>query len=324
MIARLPITVATCGSVNVDITAFCDRLPRPGETVTGERYTIALGGKGANQAAAVARLGARSIFVGRTGTDSFAALARRRLAELGVELDHLASDPSASTGVAVIDVDRRAENSIIVIGGANLAVSAADIDAAKPALQLARVLLLQLETPLAASLAAARLMRSAGGVVILDPAPAPVGGLDDEVLRAVDIVSPNETETEIAGGDPPDNLAGGGGGGVSVIGARRSDRDRQDGRARRVLPQFRQRGIRAAVPRPGGQQRRRRGLLQWRPRGGARPRRFAARRGAVRRRVRGRGDDRPGRRWFRAHPRGGRAVDERRPIAAPGGALIGP
>ena len=196
MIARLPITVATCGSVNVDITAFCDRLPRPGETVTGERYTIALGGKGANQAAAVARLGARSIFVGRTGTDSFAALARRRLAELGVELDHLASDPSASTGVAVIDVDRRAENSIIVIGGANLAVSAADIDAAKPALQLARVLLLQLETPLAASLAAARLMRSAGGVVILDPAPAPVGGLDDEVLRAVDIVSPNETETE--------------------------------------------------------------------------------------------------------------------------------
>ena len=75
MIARLPITVATCGSVNVDITAFCDRLPRPGETVTGERYTIALGGKGANQAAAVARLGARSIFVGRTGTDSFAALA---------------------------------------------------------------------------------------------------------------------------------------------------------------------------------------------------------------------------------------------------------
>ena len=111
-------------------------------------------------------------------------------------MDHLASDPSASTGVAVIDVDRRAENSIIVIGGANLAVSAADIDAAKPALQLARVLLLQLETPLAANSAAARLMRSAGGVVILDPAPAPVGGLDDEVLRAVDIVSPNETETE--------------------------------------------------------------------------------------------------------------------------------
>jgi len=196
MTPQSPRTVATCGSVNVDITAFCDRLPRPGETVTGERYTIALGGKGANQAAAVARLGARSIFIGRTGTDSFADLARRRLAELGVELDHLASDPSAPTGVAVIDVDRRAENSIVVIGGANLAVSGADVEAAKPALQFAHALLLQLETPLATSLAAARLVRAAGGVVILDPAPAPVGGLGDEVLRAADIVSPNETETE--------------------------------------------------------------------------------------------------------------------------------
>lgn len=203
MIPRLPCTVATCGSVNVDVTAFCDRLPRPGETVMGQRCTIALGGKGANQAVAVSRLGARSIFIGRTGTDAFAALARRRLAELGVELDHLASDPNAPTGVAVINVDRRAENSIIVIGGANLAVGDADIDGAKPALRLAQVLLLQLETPLAPSLAAARLVRSAAGVVILDPAPAPIGGLRDEAFRAVDIVSPNETETETLVGIRP-------------------------------------------------------------------------------------------------------------------------
>ncbi|MGD0183916.1 MAG: ribokinase [Roseiarcus sp.] len=205
MVPRSPPTVATCGSVNVDITAFCERLPRPGETVMGRRYTIALGGKGANQAVAVSRLGGRSIFVGRTGTDAFGALARRRLAELGVELDHLASDPNAPTGVAVIDVDRRAENSIIVIGGANLAVGEADVDAAKPALQLADALLLQLETPLAASLAAARLVRAAAGVVILDPAPAPIGGLDDEVFRAADVISPNETETETLVGILPTN-----------------------------------------------------------------------------------------------------------------------
>ncbi len=196
MISRLPLTVATCGSVNVDVTAFCDRLPRPGETVTGERYTIALGGKGANQAAAVARLGGRSIFIGRTGTDAFGTLARRRLAELGVDLDDLAGDPDAPTGVAVIDVDRRAENSLIVIGGANLAVGEADIEGAEPALRLARVLLLQLETPLAASLAAARLTRAAGGAVVLDPAPAPAGGLSDEAFRAADVVTPNEPETE--------------------------------------------------------------------------------------------------------------------------------
>ena len=203
MIGNLPVTVAVCGSVNVDITAFCDRLPRPGETVMGQRYTMSLGGKGANQAVAVSRLGGRAVFIGRTGTDAFAALARDKLAELGVELGHLASDPSAPTGVAVIDADSHAENSIVVIGGANLGVSTADIDRAKPTLHVARVLLLQLEIPLAVNLIAARAMRDTTGIVILDPAPVPVGGLDDEVLRAADIISPNETETELLVGMRP-------------------------------------------------------------------------------------------------------------------------
>ena len=130
MIGNLPVTVAVCGSVNVDITAFCDRLPRPGETVMGQRYTMSLGGKGANQAVAVSRLGGKVVFIGRTGTDAFAALARDKLAELSVELGHLAFDPSAPTGVAVINADSHAENSIVVVGGANLSVSSADIDGA--------------------------------------------------------------------------------------------------------------------------------------------------------------------------------------------------
>ncbi len=202
-----PVTIATCGSVNVDITAFCDRLPRPGETVMGRRYSISLGGKGANQSAAVARLGVPSVLIGRTGTDDFGKLARDRLVDLGVDVTHLTADAESPTGVAVIDVDATAENCIVVIGGANLAIDRADINGAEKALRQARVLLLQLETPMAANLAAAATTRAAGGLVILDPAPAPAGGLDDGVLNAVDVISPNETETELLVGIRPTTAA---------------------------------------------------------------------------------------------------------------------
>ena len=199
----MTVTVATCGSVNIDVTAFSERLPRPGETIHGERYTMSLGGKGANQAAAVARLGARSLFIGRTGVDAFGDLARARLGEIGVDLAHLAADPVAATGIAVIAVDSRAENSIIVIGGANMRVDRADVEKARPALAAARVLLLQLEIPMATALAAAAAMRAAGGLVVFDPAPAPAGGLQTDVFHLADVITPNETETEILVGTKP-------------------------------------------------------------------------------------------------------------------------
>lgn len=199
----MTVTVATCGSVNIDVTAFSDRLPRPGETVHGKRYTMSLGGKGANQAAAVARLGARSLFIGRTGTDSFGDLARARLGEIGVDLAHLTADPEAATGIALIAVDRRAENSIIVVGGANMRVDAGDVDKAASALAGARVLLLQLEIPMATALAAAAAMRAVGGLVVFDPAPAPPGGLPPEAFHLADVITPNETETEALVGIKP-------------------------------------------------------------------------------------------------------------------------
>ena len=192
----MTVTVATCGSVNIDVTAFSERLPRPGETIHGERYTMSLGGKGANQAAAVARLGARSLFIGRTGADAFGDLARAGLREIGVDLAHLAADPAAATGIAVIAVDSRAENAIIVVGGANMRVEPADVDKARAALAGARVLLLQLEIPMATALAAAKAMRAAGGLVVFDPAPAPLGGLPADTFRLADVITPNETETE--------------------------------------------------------------------------------------------------------------------------------
>ncbi len=199
----MAVSVAICGSVNIDVTAFSPRLPRAGETVHGSRYSMSLGGKGANQAAAVARLGARAMFIGRTGADSFGDLARARLTEFGVDTTHLVTDPVAATGVALIAVDDRAENSIIVVGGANLSVDRGDVEHASGLLHEARVLLLQMEIPLTAALAAAATTRAAGGLVVLDPAPAPPGGLPDAAFSAADVITPNEVETEALVGIKP-------------------------------------------------------------------------------------------------------------------------
>ncbi len=133
------------------------------------------------------------------------ARSRERLEALGVDLTHLGSDPNAPTGVAVINVDGQAENCIVVISGANLCVGRSDVDAAASTLRTARVLLLQIEIPLDTNLAAASVVRAAGGIVVFDPAPVPAGGLSDEFLRAADIVTPNETETESLVGIRPAN-----------------------------------------------------------------------------------------------------------------------
>jgi len=197
-------SIVVFGSVNVDVIAYSERLPRPGETIHGTSYAMVLGGKGANQAAAVARLGGRSTLVGRTGADAFGELARTRLGQFGVDLAFLAIDTSKPTGIAVIGVDERAENCITVIGGANMTVDEGDAERAAPALDKAEILLLQLETPLAAGLAAAARTRAGGGLVIFDPAPAPAGGLPDAVFGAVDVMTPNETETEALVGIRPE------------------------------------------------------------------------------------------------------------------------
>ncbi len=188
------------GSVNIDITAYSATLPRPGQTVHAERYAIGLGGKGANQAAAAARLAAGSgtavAFAGRIGLDGFGTQARAALEGFGVGLAGLATDPAHPTGIALIGVDARSENVITVAGGCNMAVGEDDVDRVAPLLDAARVLLLQLEVPLAATLAAAARARRTGAFVVLDPAPVPPGGLPDHAWGLVDLMTPNETETE--------------------------------------------------------------------------------------------------------------------------------
>ncbi len=189
-------SILVFGSVNVDITVYAPRLLQPGETLLARHYAIGLGGKGANQAAAAARLGAATAFVGRIGRDQMGAQARSLLDGYGIDLTGLEVDATAGTGIAQITVgEADGQNMIAIVGGANMQIGNTDVDRAAARLSRARILLLQLEVPLAASLALAARARAAGVPVILDPAPAPVGGLDPAVLQAVDIVTPNETET---------------------------------------------------------------------------------------------------------------------------------
>ncbi len=200
-------TIVVLGSINVDVTAYSDRLPRPGETIHGESYLLGLGGKGANQAAAVAKLGAGLAFFGRTGRDAFGVLARQELAKFGVPLDHVTEDATAGTGIAIISVDAAAQNCITVIAGANFTVGAHEVEALNALPVSPRVLLLQLEVPLQANLAAAKAVRAAGGMVILDPAPAPKEGLQLELLQLVDVITPNEVETAALTGVQPRNTS---------------------------------------------------------------------------------------------------------------------
>jgi len=191
------LAICVFGSINIDLTTYGAKLPRPGESLHGERYAIGLGGKGCNQAVAASRLGSKTDLIGRIGRDAFGDTALSALRRLNVPTGGVFVDPGSDTGVAVIGVDAAAENCITVIGGANMAIDETDVARAKPTLERSDVLLLQLEIPLAAGLAAADIVRGNGGRVILDPAPAPQGGLDGSVLSRIDVITPNETETEI-------------------------------------------------------------------------------------------------------------------------------
>ena len=171
------------------------RLPAVGETVTGGVFATFPGGKGANQAVAAARLGARVVMVGRVGRDAFGRQLVDGLSREGIDVAHVRPDPDAATGVASIAVDAQGRNMIVVASGANARVRSEDIDQAAGVIGSARVLLLQLEIPLETVIYAARLGRAHGALVCLDPAPAVP--LPDDLYGMVDVINPNETEARI-------------------------------------------------------------------------------------------------------------------------------
>lgn len=186
------------GSVNVDLVVRVHRLPSPGETVTGGTFHRALGGKGANQAAAAAKLGARTRLVGLTGDDEFGRLAREDLAAHGVDLTGLGRG-EGPTGVATILVDSGGENLIAVAPGANHEVTAAHVATHLERLgEPGGVVLSVLEVPDEAVEAAAVTARDRGSRFVLNPAPA--RALPAELLARCDVLTPNEHELRALGG----------------------------------------------------------------------------------------------------------------------------
>ncbi len=189
-------TVVVFGSLNMDLVARVQRLPSPGETLTGQQFETTPGGKGANQAVAAARLGAPTAMVGRVGADAFGEQLLASLASHGVATDAILRDTDAHTGVALINVAQNGDNAIVVVPGANGRVQSADVERLRPFLADAAILLVQLEVPHEAVLAALRLAREMGVRTILDPAPAQAD-LPDELLACCDILTPNEHEAAI-------------------------------------------------------------------------------------------------------------------------------
>ena len=194
MASKASAVIAVLGSVNMDLVARVGRMPAEGETLAGESFFTAPGGKGANQAVAAARLGARVRMAGRVGADGFGRDLLAGLAANGVDVGGIGVDDEHPTGVAMIVVDAAGRNSIVAVYGANMACGDAELDAVKRALRGADALMLQLETPADVSLAAARYARGVGARVIWDPAPA--GQMPADGFGAADVITPNQGEAE--------------------------------------------------------------------------------------------------------------------------------
>ena len=192
--------ILVVGSFVMDLVVRTPRLPKEGETVVGTEFGRAPGGKGANQAVAAARLGAKATMVGRVGNDLFGKDQLESLNASGVDTRYVVMDDEAPTGVGSITLDSSGNNRIIVVPGANMRVSPQDVENARPAFEEADVVVLQLEIPDEANERAMSIAKALGKPVILNPAPA--HPLDDSMLRMATVVTPNETETEILTGMP--------------------------------------------------------------------------------------------------------------------------
>jgi len=190
--------IVVVGSSNTDMIIKVAKIPRPGETVLGGEFSMAPGGKGANQAVAAARAGGRVTLVARVGDDLFGAQALRNFEADQIDVRFVARDGRAASGVALINVGDDGENSISVASGANAFLAPEDVRRADEAIGQADIVLMQLETPLETVRAAAEMAGRRGIPVLLNPAPA--RALDDGLLKNVAILTPNETEAEILTG----------------------------------------------------------------------------------------------------------------------------
>ncbi len=196
MIKKAKIVVV--GSSNTDMIIKVDKIPAPGETVIGGEFSIAAGGKGANQAVAAARAGGEVNFIACVGEDMFGEQAIEGFVKDGVNVEYVVRIKDYASGVALIFVDQKGENSIAVASGANSQLRPIHIKQAKKVITSGDVLVMQLETPIETVNAAVKTATENGVKVILNPAPA--CPLEDETLNHISILTPNESETELLTG----------------------------------------------------------------------------------------------------------------------------
>jgi len=223
--------VCVIGSANLDLVATTERLPAPGETVLGDTFAEHAGGKGLNQAVAAARAGATTAFCAAVGDDDAARQLLATMAADSIDSSAVRVIVTVPTGRALIGVSASAENSIIVVAGANAELAAADVVASA---SNARVVLAQLEVPVATIAAALAAARTAGATTVLNPAPAQP--LSAELISLCDVIIPNEHEVEILGG--VDSLFALGAKAIVVtLGSRGAELCTPDG-ARTLVPAF--------------------------------------------------------------------------------------
>jgi ribokinase len=199
--------VAVVGSLNMDLVARAPRLPRPGETLTGQTFALNPGGKGANQAVAAARLGADVVMIGRVGRDANGESLVNALRAEGIDCTAVSTSTSAPTGVALIVVDDTSQNAIVIVPGSNGELRPDAIAEHEALLASADVVICQLEVPSDTVLAALASARRLGKIVILNPAPA-TGPLPDEWYETLDYLIPNELEAAAISGVAVDSPGG--------------------------------------------------------------------------------------------------------------------
>ena len=190
--------ILVVGSSNTDMVIKADHLPAPGETILGGVFLMNPGGKGANQAVAAARLGGKVTLICKTGNDIFGRQSVQLFQDEGINTSYLMVDPNNPSGIALITVDKHAENCIVVASGANATLSVTDLHQSQPVIEESEILLLQLEIPLETVEYVATTASAAGSIVILNPAPA--RPLPDSLYPHISIITPNQHEAEVLSG----------------------------------------------------------------------------------------------------------------------------
>ncbi len=192
--------ILVVGSSNTDMVIKTDHIPCPGETILGENFLMNPGGKGANQAVAIARLGSNVTFACKTGRDIFGHQSHQLFEAEGIDTTYIISDSKFASGIAMITVDKNAENCITVSSGANMNFKPADLEKLSKSIDEFDIVLMQLEIPMETVEYVAKLAAEKGKKVILNPAPAPSVPLSTDLIQSLFLITPNETEAELITG----------------------------------------------------------------------------------------------------------------------------